>query len=174
MDEKIKRLNPSVNYNQMPHENNKTVPKHLNLKGFEDDGTDDQKDKIYRYFSFLMIVIFFIIILNVTVLAYKMVDPEALEPCKTVMSPHLMDAYSSVYDRQSAERALIKAIPDQYEYEGGVMKACGRYGMYSYHFRSGNTTYMVCEDETIRRKDTVCENRGFFKKKLIGLFTILS
>lgn len=178
MDEDLKRLNPSVNYEDSPtgglNNNDLLIQKHLRENEREQNNKTIDDDTFYKYFSLILAFIFMIIILNVTFAAYKSIDPAAFESCRSIKSNDMIDVFSSVDDTDSAERALIRWHPKSYAFERYNIENCGRYGLLAYYFTEGNDTYVVCDDETIQYFEMVCEEPRFMKKMLIGLVTIFN
>ncbi len=178
MDDDIKKLNPSVNYDALPIKKNINVmldesrakrekyPSDIDIKNNNDE-------TFFKYFTFILTIIFIIIILNITVASYKMLDPDLFSPCRSVLSDDIVDVYSSVDDQETAKAALIQRIPGEYSFVESKIESCGIYGIFSYHFTDGNTTYIVCDDETVTHTDIVCKNQRITERFFISIITII-
>ena len=178
MDDDLKRLNPSVNYEDSPtgglNNNDLLIQAHNRENENKQNNKTVDEDTFYRYFSLILALIFMIIILNVTFAAYKSIDPAALDSCRSIKSNDMIDVFSGVEDTDSAELALVRWSPENYTFTKSQIENCGRTGLFAYYFNEGNDTYIVCDDETIQYFETVCEEPRFMKKILIGLVTILN
>ena len=178
MDDDLKKLNPSVNYEDSPtgglNNNDLLIQKHLRENEREENNKTFDEDTFYKYFSLIMAVIFMIIILNVTFIAYKAIDPAAFESCRSIKSNDIINVFSSVDDTYSAERALIRWNLGEYTFVKYNIENCGNNGLFAYYFTEGNDTYVVCDDETIQYFEMVCKEPRFMKKMLINLMTIFN
>ncbi|MBW6462430.1 MAG: hypothetical protein K0B07_05275 [DPANN group archaeon] len=178
MDDDIKKLNPSVNYDDsftgILNNNDLLIQKHILDNERKQNNKTFDEDTFYKYFSIIMTFIFMVIILNVTFVAYKTIDPTAFDSCKDIISNDIIDVFSSVDDTDSAERALIRWNPKDYDFEEYKIENCGRNGLFAYYFKDGNSTYIVCDDDTIQYFEKVCEEPRFMKKMLISLVTIFN
>ncbi len=179
MDDKLKKLNPSVDYNALPIEKNYSIlmregiEKHNNLHAKENYIKGKQDESFFKYFTFILTIVFIIILLNVTVFAYKMIDPDMFSPCRSVLSDDIFETYSSIDCQNTAKTALIQRIPGEYSFVESKIGACGKNGMLSYHFTYGDTTYIVCDDETITHIDTVCREQRLTEKVFISIITLI-
>ncbi|NOQ56331.1 MAG: hypothetical protein GQ477_06025 [Nanohaloarchaea archaeon] len=177
-DEDIKKLNPSINYdnpNQDDFIDDELLVKTYlrNKENIQNNKTVDD-DTFYKYFSLIIMVIFMIIILNITFSAYQAIDPTAFDSCKSVISDDIVDVYSSVDNVDSAERVLIQWNPTDYTFTKSQIENCGRNGLFAYYFDAGNETYIVCEDETIQYFETICKEPRFMTKMFIGFVKIFN
>jgi len=179
MDEDLKKLNPSVDYNALPIEKNYSIlmregiERHNNPHAKESYIKGKQDETFFKYFTFILTIVFIIIILNVTVSAYKMLDPDLFSPCRSVLSDDMFEIHSSIDNEETAKAALIQRIPGEYSFVESRIGTCGKNGMFSYHFRDGNTTYIVCDDETITHVNIVCREQRITEKVFISIITIL-
>ncbi len=178
MDDDIKKLNPSVNYDALPIKKNINVmldeSKAKREKYSSDiDIRNKRDDTFFKYFTFILTIIFIIIILNITVASYKMLDPDLFSPCRSVLSDEIIDVYSSIDDQKTAKAALIQRVPGEYSFVESKIESCGIYGIFSYHFTDGNTTYIVCDDETVTHTDMVCKKQRVTERFFISIITII-
>ena len=91
MGNDIKKLNPSVNYDVSPAEKN--INRMLSVsrakreeKALFGGGKEKSDDGFYKYFMLIFIVIFTIILVNVIVSSFSMLDPEQLSPSRNVIA----------------------------------------------------------------------------------------
>lgn len=178
MDDDIKKLNPSVNYDALPIKKNINIMLDESRAKREEYSPDTdirnkQDDTFFKYFTFILTIIFIIIILNITVASYKMLDPDLFSPCRSVLSDEIIDVYSSVDDQKTARAALIQRVPGEYSFVESKIESCGIYGTFSYHFTDGNTTYIVCDDETVTHTDIVCKKQRVTQRFFISIITII-
>ncbi|MCK5043334.1 MAG: hypothetical protein KAR51_04875, partial [Candidatus Aenigmarchaeota archaeon] len=85
MDDNIKKLNPSVNYDTPPIKKNINIMLDESRSKRERYSPDigiknNNDDTFFKYFTLILTIIFIIIILNVTVASYKMLDPDMFSP----------------------------------------------------------------------------------------------
>lgn len=175
-DTDIKILNPSVNYEDQTNEdgfvNSDTLIKtYLRKKESKQYNKTIDEDTFYKYFSLIMAFIFMIIILNITFVAYKSIDPVAFDNCKSIKSENIIDVFSSVDDIDSAKHALIRWRPENYTFVEYNIENCGRNGVFAYYFSENNDTYIVCDDETIQYVETICKEPRFMGQLLIKVIT---
>ncbi|MEA2003590.1 MAG: hypothetical protein U9O53_01375 [archaeon] len=178
MGNDIKKLNPSVNYDASPAEKNidmmlrksRAKSEEKALSGFGKGGSDDG---FYKYFMLIFIVIFAIIIVNVTASAFMMIEPEQLSPCRDVISDNIVDLFSNVDDQKTAESALVDRRPGEYSFIEYKIESCGRCGVFSYYFTDGDTIYIVCDDETVTYIDVVCRKQGVIERLIMPIITII-
>ncbi|MCK4808701.1 MAG: hypothetical protein KAS90_03710 [Candidatus Aenigmarchaeota archaeon] len=178
MDDDIKKLNPSVNYDAPPIKKNINIMLDESRSKREEYSSDigiknNNDETFFKYFTFILTIIFIIIILNITVASYKMIDPDLFSPCRNVLSDEIIDVYSSVDNQETARAALIQRVPGEYSFVESKIESCGIYGTFSYHFTDGNTTYIVCDDETVTHTDMVCKKQRVTQRFFISIITII-
>ncbi|NOQ38175.1 hypothetical protein GQ472_04775 [archaeon] len=178
MDDDIKKLNPSVNYDALPIKKNINVmldeSRAKRERYASDIGIKNNNDEtFFKYFTLILTIIFIIIILNVTVASYKMLDPDMFSPCRSVLSDEIIEVYSSVDDQKTAKAALIQRMPGEYSFVESKIESCGIYGIFSYHFTDSNTTYIVCDDETVTHMETVCREQRITQRIFISIITLI-
>ena len=178
MDDNIKKLNPSVNYDTPPIKKNINIMLDESRSKRERYSPDigiknNNDDTFFKYFTLILTIIFIIIILNVTVASYKMLDPDMFSPCRSVLSDEIIDVYSSVDDQKTARAVLIQRVPGEYSFVESKIESCGIYGTFSYHFTDGNTTYIVCNDETVMHTEIVCKKQRVTQRFFISIITLI-
>lgn len=178
MDEDLKKLNPSVNYNVdtskkinlMALDDRKNKLNAESKEWFEKRNTDNT---FYKLFGILMMFVFIIIILNISFASYKMLVPDALSPCK-IQVGEIKDVYCGVHDSKSAQMALLTVYPGEYTFIEYKFEPCGYNGIFAYYFKDMNTTYIVCDDTTVSRLETVCIRQGPIQKMFISMVTLFN
>ena len=178
MDEDIKKLNPSVNYDE-------NTPSRINLMALDDRKNElsseskewfekKQTDNtFYKFFSIIMMFVFMLIILNITFASYKLLVPDAFSPCK-IQVGEIKDVYRGVYDSKSAQIALLTVYPGEYTFIEYKFEPCGSNGIFASYFTDPNTTYIVCDDTTVSRLETVCIRQGLIQKMFISMVTLIN
>ncbi|MCK5452264.1 MAG: hypothetical protein KAI51_02405 [Candidatus Aenigmarchaeota archaeon] len=178
MGNDIRKLNPSVNYDASLAEKNIDMMLRESRAKSEEKaslgfGKGGNNDGFYKYFMLIFTVIFAIILVNVTTSAFLMIEPEQLSPCRNVISDTVVDLYSNVDDPKTAESALVEIRPGEYSYIGSKVGLCGKYGMFSYYFAEGDTTFILCDDRTVTYMDTVCREQGALERLILPIITII-
>ena len=171
MSDGIKRLNPSVNYDDTQtgglNNNELLIKTHLREKKYSKyKNYKDNDDIFYKLFSLMMAFVFMIIILNITLVSYKSLNQDVFNPCKNVLSEDIIDIYTSIDNENIAMSALTRLQPMEYSFIEYKAENCGRHGSLAYYFRGNDTTYVVCDDETIMHTERVCIEQGHIVKLL--------
>ncbi|MEA3229861.1 MAG: hypothetical protein U9P44_03020, partial [archaeon] len=107
------------------------------------------------------------------------IKPAAFSPCRPVLSDEIIDVYSSVDDWDSAKSVLKRRMAGEYLFVESRIEACGHSGIFAYYFKgldynNQNTTYIVCDDETISRIEIVCREHSPIAKLFISIITVFN